>query len=114
MAVMQMTGATSDGEVDWHSVNWAVAHQTVRRLQMRIAKATREKRWGKVKTLQWLLTHSFYGKVIAVKRVTENRGKRTPGVDGETWSTPESKAKAVTSLKRHGYQPSPLRRVFFP
>ena len=50
MAVMKMTGATSDGEVDWHSVNWAVAHQTVRRLQMRIAKATREKRWGKVKT----------------------------------------------------------------
>jgi RNA-directed DNA polymerase len=114
MAVMKMTGATSDGEVDWHSINWAVAHQTVRRLQMRIAKATREKRWGKVKTLQWLLTHSFYGKVIAVKRVTENRGKRTAGVDGETWSTPESKAKAVKSLKRHGYQPSPLRRVFIP
>jgi RNA-directed DNA polymerase len=111
---MKMTGATSDGEADWHSVNWAMAHQTVRRLQVRIAKATREKRWGKVKTLQWLLTHSFYGKVIAVKRVTENQGKRTPGVDGETWSTPESKAKAVKSLKRHGYQPSPLRRVFIP
>jgi RNA-directed DNA polymerase len=65
-----MTGAASGGEVDWHGVDWAKAHNTARRLQMRIAKATRERRWGKVKALQWLLTHSFCGKVIAVKRVT--------------------------------------------
>jgi RNA-directed DNA polymerase len=49
-----------------------------------------------------------------VKRVTENRGKKTPGVDGETWDTPAKKAKAVMSLKRRGYQPRPLRRVFIP
>jgi RNA-directed DNA polymerase len=114
MTVMKMTGAASGGEVDWHSINWAQAHQTVRRLQMRIAKAVKERRWGKVKALQWLLTHSLYGKAIAVKRVTENQGKRTPGVDGETWSTSESKAEAVLSLKRRGYKPSPLRRVYIP
>ncbi|MFA7095946.1 MAG: group II intron reverse transcriptase/maturase [Gammaproteobacteria bacterium] len=114
MTTMQMVGAASGPEVDWHSINWAKAHQTIRRLQMRIAKAVREGRWGKAKSLQWLLTHSFYGKAIAVKRVTENQGKKTPGVDGETWSTPESKAKAVKSLRRRGYQPLPLRRVFIP
>jgi len=81
---------------------------------MRIAKAVREGRWGKVKALQWLLTHSFYGKAIAIKRVTENQGKRTPGVDGVTWESPESKAKAVMSLRRRGYKPQPLRRVFIP
>ena len=81
---------------------------------MRIAKAVRDKRWNKVKALQWLLTHSFSGKALAVKRVTENRGKRTPGVDGETWDTPAKKTKAVMSLKRRGYQPRPLRRVFIP
>jgi RNA-directed DNA polymerase len=111
---MQMVGAASGREVSWHSIDWAKAHRTVRRLQMRIAKAVREGRWGKVKALQWLLTHSFYGKAIAVKRVTENQGKKTPGVDGETWGTPESKAKAVMSLRRRGYQPQPLRRVFIP
>jgi RNA-directed DNA polymerase len=81
---------------------------------MRIAKAVRDKRWNKVEALQWLLTHSFSGKALAVKRVTENRGKKTPGVDGETWDTPAKKAKAVMSLKRRGYRPQPLRRVFIP
>lgn len=114
MTVMRMTGAASDGGMDWHSIDWREAHRTVRRLQIRIAKATREGRWGKVKALQWLLTHSLHGKMLAVKRVTENRGKRTSGVDGVTWSTPESKSKAVMSLKRRGYQPSPLRRVYIP
>jgi RNA-directed DNA polymerase len=64
--------------------------------------------------LQWLLTRSFYGKAIAVKRVTENQGKKSPGVDGEIWDTPETKAKAVMSLRRRGYQPRPLRRVYIP
>nr|WP_234704715.1 reverse transcriptase N-terminal domain-containing protein [Sinorhizobium meliloti] len=38
---------------------------------------------GKVQALQRLLTRSQSGKMLAVKRVTENRGKRTPGVDGK-------------------------------
>jgi RNA-directed DNA polymerase len=83
-------------------------------LQARIVKATQEGRFGKVKALQWLLTHSFSGKAIAVKRVTENKGKRTPGVDGVTWTASEAKAQAVLSLKRSGYQPLPLRRVYIP
>ena len=106
-----MTGAASGFEETWHGIDWAKAHRQVRRLQMRIAKAVRDKRWNKVKALQWLLTHSFSGKALAVKRVTENRGKRTPGVDGETWDTLAKKAKAVMSLKGRGYQPRPLRRV---
>jgi RNA-directed DNA polymerase len=114
MMVMKMTGATSDAGVDWHGIDWVKAHQTVRRLQTRIAKAVKAGRWGKVKALQWLLTHSFSGKAMAVKRVTENRGKRTAGVDGQTWTTPDTKAKAVLSLSRRGYNPSPLRRVFIP
>jgi RNA-directed DNA polymerase len=113
----QMTtkvGAASDRKVDWHNIDWTKAHQTVRRLQVRMAEATRQGRWNKVKALQWLLTHSFYARALAVKRVTENQGKRTPGVDGITWSTLESKAKAILSLKRRGYRPMPLRRVHIP
>lgn len=106
--------ASSNDEVAWHSIDWAKHHQNVRRLQARIAKATQEGRWGKVKALQWLLTHSFSGKTIAVKQVTENQGKKTPGVDGETWSTPTAKTNAIQSLRRRGYQPKPLRRVYIP
>jgi RNA-directed DNA polymerase len=87
--------ATSHGEVDWHAIHWQKANQNVRRLQARIVKATQEGRWGKVKALQRLLTHSFSGKALAVKRVTENQGKSTPGVNGEIWDTPMKKATAV-------------------
>lgn len=114
MTTSNLVGAASGCEMSWHSINWSEAHQSVRRLQTRIAKAVREGRWGKVKSLQWLLTHSFHGKAIAVKRVTENQGKNTPGVDGETWNTPGLKTKAVMSLKRKGYKTSPMRRVFIP
>ena len=106
--------ASSDEKVDWRSIDWAGHHKTVRRLQVRIVKAVREGRWGKVKALQWLLTHSLSGKLLAVRRVTENNGRKTPGVDGETWSTPDAKSEAVLSLRRRGYQPRPLKRVFIP
>lgn len=114
MNVNLLTCASSDKEVAWHGINWANCHQQVRRLQARIVKATREGRQGKVKALQWLLTRSFSAKAIAIKRVTENQGKRTPGVDGETWPTPEAKSQALLLLRRRGYKPLPLRRVYIP
>ncbi len=77
------TGAPLDGLNCWKSINWETIGEGVRRLQVRIAKAVKENRWGKVKVLQWLLTHSFYAKLLAIKRVTSNQGKRTPGVDKE-------------------------------
>ena len=108
------TGAPSHGTGDWHQIDWYHATKTVRRLQARIVKAMQDGRWGKVKALQRLLTHSFSGKALAVKRVTENHGKRTPGVDGVTWSTPEQKATALHALRQRGYRPRPLRRVYIP
>jgi len=110
-ANLTLAGAASQRRMDWHAINWQKAHQNVRRLQVRIVKATQAGKWGKVKALQRLLTHSFSGKAIAVKRVTENRGKRTPGVDREIWSTPERKAAAIDQLQQRGYHPQPLRRV---
>ena len=107
-----IASASPDNLMDWRSVNWRKSHKVVRSYQTRIVKAVQEGRWGKVKSLQRLLTHSFSGKVVAVKRVTENRGKKTPGVDGETWSTPGDKSQAVISLRKNGYNPAPLRRVY--
>src|SRR5258706_3631574 len=107
-------GATADMPVAWHQINWRQAERNARRLQTRIAQATQAGKWGKVKALQRLLTHSFSGKALAVRRVTENTGKRTPGVDGEIWKTPEQKAEAIQSLTQRGYHPLPLRRVYIP
>ena len=79
-------------------------------------KAIQEGRWGESRwrTLQYLLTHSFSGKALAIRRVTENQGKGTPGVDREIWDTPEKKATALQALQRGGYNPQPLRRVYIP
>jgi RNA-directed DNA polymerase len=99
---------------DWHAINWQSVNSNVRRLQAGIVKATQAKRYRKATSLQRLLTRSFSGKALAVRRVTENSGKRTSGVDKVTWETPEKKIAAVHTLKRRGYQPQPLRRVYIP
>lgn len=106
--------AASHTEVNWQAMDWQAVNRNVRRLQARIVKATQEGRWGKVKALQRLLTHSFSGKALAVRRVTENQGKNTPGVDGDIWDTPAKKATAIDSLQSRGYRPRPLRRVYIP
>jgi RNA-directed DNA polymerase len=108
------TGAAPGDEEGWHTINWESAHRIVCRLQARIVKAIQEGRWGKVKALQHLLTHSFSGKALAVRRVTENQGKGTPGVDRVIWNTPEKKATALQTLRQRGYNPQPLRRVYIP
>src|SRR5450755_4541833 len=107
-------GAASHMTTDWQAIDWYQAHRNVKRLQARIVKATQEGKWGKVKALQRLLTHSFSGKVLAVKRVTENQGKNTPGVDRIIWNTPHKKINAIYSLRQRDYHPQPLRRIYIP
>jgi RNA-directed DNA polymerase len=65
-----------------------------------------------VKRLQYLITHSYYAKALAVRKVTTNKGKNTPGVDKELWSTTASKMRAVLSLTDKNYKAKPLRRVY--
>jgi len=112
-AAKPLIGASSRSS-SWDAVAWRTIGKDVKRLQMRIAKATREGRWGKVKTLQWLLTHSFAAKLLAVRRVVRNSGRHTAGVDGVIWRTSAQKLKAARSLQRRGYRPQPLRRIYIP
>jgi RNA-directed DNA polymerase len=105
------TGAPS-AELSWEAIEWQPIKTHVKRLQMRIAKAVREGRHGKVKALQWLLTHSYDAKQLAIRRVTQNRGKNTPGTDGVVWKTSQQKLQAVSGIKHRGYQPHPLRRIY--
>jgi len=96
----------------WDNLNWNQIESDVNRLQIRIAKATANGNKNKVKQLQYLLTHSFSAKALAVRKVTTNRGKNTSGVDKKLWSTSASKMKAVLSLTDRKYRSKPLRRVY--
>lgn len=98
----------------WHHISWSQTYQVVARLQTRIAKAVKAGNWRKARSLQKLLTRSTSAKALAVRRVTENRGRKTPGVDGQTWSDPEAKRQAVVTLDNKNYKPKPLRRLYIP
>ena len=107
-------GAPINEVEEWNSIDWKAVHKQVRRLQVRIAKAVQENRWNKVKALQYMLTRSLVAKLMAVKRVTSNKGKKTPGVDGVLWQGARAKWRAVQSLCRRGYKAQPLRRIYIP
>ena len=111
---VKLTDASIRVYSHWKSIPWKAVEEGVRRLQSRIAKAVLEKKFRKAKSLQWLLTHSYHSKLLAVKRVTTNRGKNTPGVDGVVWRTSRQKILAVAGLRRRGYAPLPLRRIYIP
>ena len=82
----------------WETIDWEKTESLVNRLQTRIAKATHEGKWNLVKRLNYLLTHSFSAKLLAVRTVTQNKGKRTPGVDGVLWTAASDKMRAALSL----------------
>jgi len=114
MNVEVSTCALSRSATDWDSIQWKTVGKRVKRLQMRIAKAVQEGRFHKAKSLQWILTHSHAAKLLAVRRVTTNKGKRTPGVDGVVWTTSSQKMHAVQYLRRRGYKARPLQRTYIP
>jgi len=74
MTTATAVGAVSREAAEWYAIDWRAIHQNVRRLQVRIVKATKASRWNKVKSLQRLLAHSYSGKVLAVRRVSATTG----------------------------------------
>lgn len=113
MNELEISCASTDRKSNaWDSIDWLRCEIAVKKLQARIVKAQKEGRYGKVKALQWMLTHSFYAKALAVKRVTSNKGKKTAGVDRVLWKTPKAKFQAISELKRRGYNPQPLNGLY--
>ena len=96
----------------WNNINWKKTEAHVNRLQVRITKAVTKGNWNLAKRLSYLLTHSHYAKLLAVRKVIQNKGKRTAGIDGELWSTPKSKMNAALKLSDKRYKAKPLKRIF--
>jgi len=98
----------------WQSIRWQEVLREVRQLQAEIVKAEQAGNQRKVIVLQDRLVRSRAAKLLAVRQVTSNSGRHTPGVDGELWDTPERKIRAVDWLEVKGYKPQPARRVMIP
>lgn len=98
----------------WHAIDWRAVQEFVGKVQSKIVKAMKEKDFRRVKRLQRSLIRSWQAKALAVRKVTENRGKRTSGIDRELWDTPTAKWSAIEKLRTHRYRAKPLRRVWIP
>jgi RNA-directed DNA polymerase len=109
-----VAGAPSTDAQKWKQIKWSEARARVYRLQMRIAKAIREERWGKAKALQFILSRSFAAKLLAIKWVVSSKGSRTPGIDGVKWRTPCQRWCVALALTSRGYRAQPLLRVLIP
>jgi len=114
----EMTSVTdlTDKELaqKWKETNWTEVETIVNNLQVRIASAAKNKDWKSVNKLSRLLTNSYYAKLLAVRKVTGNKGGETSGVDGVVWSLPADKMRAVLSLTKKGYRAKPLKRKYIP
>src|SRR5262244_4180760 len=104
-------GASLRPAVDRRSIYWKQVNRNVRRLQRRIVQAQQQGKKRKVRALQFILTRSYSGRCLAARRVVENPGRRTPGVDGQKLDTPEKKAQVVEKLSAEDYKAQPLKRV---
>jgi RNA-directed DNA polymerase len=113
MTVKAIDGQKSDDD-SWNSINWKEVDQIVNCLQRRIVKAVKAKDKEKVRSLQRLLARSLAGRLKAVRRVTTNRGKRTPGVDKILLDTPAKKWQQAQRLNVTGYKAQPLKRTYVP
>ena len=101
-------------DIRWENINWKKAEEYVKRLQIRIVKAVEKGKWNLVKRLQYLLTNSFYAKALAVKQVTNRKGKKTAGIDGIKWTTKEDKLNAIFELNTKKYKSQPTKRIYIP
>jgi len=70
--------------MEYHSIDFKKCEERVGKLQDRIARAHKENDLKAVRTYQNRLIHDFSARALAVKKVTSNPGKSTPGVDGIT------------------------------
>ena len=108
------TDSIKQKTVGWDNINWQKVDRYVYKLQTRIYAASRRGEIKQVRKLQKTLMRSWSNKVLAVRRVTtENRGKKTAGVDGIKNLSPVARMKLVGQLKLTG-KSKPTRRVWIP
>lgn len=101
---------------EWKNVPWTEIERNVFKLQKRIYRASQKGERKKVHRLQRLLMKSQSGKLLAVRRVTQdNQGKKTAGVDGVKALGPKQRMDLCKTLKvSTKAKAKPVRRVWIP
>ena len=99
----------------WPRSNGGACHRRVRSLPRRLVQAVQPGAWRQVKRLSDRWVHACAVRAIAVKRVPEPTGQKTPGGEGDLGDPPAKHAAAVAHLGRwRGDRPAPLQRIDLP
>jgi RNA-directed DNA polymerase len=99
----------------WDCIRWDKIESEVYRIQTRIVKYLKQGKLWLAKKLQRLLRKSYHAILLAIKRVTSNKGKNTAGVDGKVIRTPKQKIRIAEIIKhQRRYRALPLRRILIP
>ncbi len=98
----------------WKHLPWGKIQRKVFKLQKAIYNAVQSENCRKARRLQRLLHKSWYARLLAVRKVTQdNQGKKTAGVDGvKSLSQTQRFLLAETLSARLSVKP--LRRVWIP
>ena len=113
----QRQGAKTQGlslKVAWQGIAWKKGQRHVFRLQKRMYRAAQREDIRTVHKLQKLLVKSWYARLLAVRRITQdNRGKHTAGIDGARTLTPPQRWRLANTLHLDGTATA-LRRIWIP
>ena len=101
---------------NWASINWKQVKKRVRNLRQRIYRATQQAQWNRVRSLMKLMLRSYSNLLLSIRRATqENRGKLTPGLDGQVARTPEERVALVKQMQTYTlWRVQPTKRVYIP
>jgi hypothetical protein len=111
-AWMEAQTADISENADDQWIDWKEIERHVLRLQRQLAHAVEHNNRKAVRHYKWLIRKSHHTKLLAIRHVTqENRGRRTPGVDGLTYTTSERR-RELANLVNLRNRPLPVRRVY--
>ncbi|MFB2976014.1 reverse transcriptase N-terminal domain-containing protein [Microseira sp. BLCC-F43] len=101
---------------DWSTIDWKTIKKRVRNLRKRIYRATQAHQWNRVRSLMKLMLRSYSNLLLSVGRVTsENRGRKTAGVDNQTVLNPQDRVRLVRDMKTDQFwQAKPTKRIYIP
>ena len=112
LVAVNMSNTLRNQTVEWNQTDWRKLSRRVYKLQKRIYRASNRGDLKAVRRLQKTLMRSWSGRMLAVRRVTQdNQGKKTAGVDGVKSLSPVQRLALVKNLALKG-KSFPTRRVW--
>jgi RNA-directed DNA polymerase len=100
--------------LEWKAIDWKSVQSKVFVWQQEIYTASKGGDIRTVRKVQRVLLNSIEAKLLATRRVTQdNKGKKTPGVDGISELSPKERIELAGKLC-FPTRPKPLRRVWLP